>query len=112
MLKGLYKFLFKMMAIVLVIIFLAPLAVKFVHEIGHKHETEVCDNHAQTHLHEIENDCDLCHFNLNTKDFNVTGFKLNIKRYLVRSRLHNTSYSFKYNHQNLSYSLRGPPFIG
>ena len=101
-----------MMAIVLVIVFLTPLAIKFVHEIEHKHETEVCDNHSQTHLHELENDCDICHFNVNAKDFFVDVFTLNTKRYFVFSRVVTKSYSFKYNHQNLSYLLRGPPFIG
>ena len=112
MLKGFYNLCIKTMAILLVCVFIAPLAFKFIHEVSHEHEIETCENHEKTHLHELENDCDFCKFKLNSDNlFILSSHQNSILGQLVFST-NKKLYSYTHNHQNLSYLLRGPPRIG
>ena len=93
---------------------LFPNIFSIIHNIEHKHEYkyehDLCDNPNETHLHKIENDCDFCKSNIN-HNYNIIKTNLGLVRAIISKTLIHTSYSFQYNYQQLSFSLRGPPVL-
>lgn len=102
----------KATTIILVIAFLLPNVVSLIHNIEHNHEhqSELCDNPNDTHLHKVENDCDFCKLKIN-KNYHTVYSTLNFVRVTISKVLSFRSYSFQYNYQNLSFSLRAPPAL-
>ncbi len=84
-----------------------PTLVKFSHIFAH-HEHEICLGKNQSHLHEIDTDCEFYKFSLGNSFYIKTNdFKLN---FIVPSQVLNTEYhTYLKSHQQLSIYLRGPP---
>lgn len=101
---------FKVSAVALVLAFLLPIAINFVHNIEHEHSYELCDNPHETHLHKLENDCDFCKFKLN-QNYHSIETNLELVRVVISTARSYTSYSYKYNYQHVSFSLRAPPVL-
>ncbi len=101
--------LFRVFAITLATVLLAPSLVKFNH-IFENHKHEVCIDYSTSHLHEIDLDCEFYKFDKvneyhNTLDYNYESFT---------SIFPNTNfsyYNFLSSHQQLNFSLRGPPSL-
>ena len=101
---------FKLATILLVLAILTPSLVKVGHAFeNHKHD--VCtDNLSQTHLHALDLDCEFYKFKLNTKYYTVlNNFRIDVEENY--SKINNTFYYFFNNHQQFSFSLRGPPSL-
>jgi len=100
---------FKYIAIVLLLAVMLPSAVKFTH-VFENHKHEVCLDNITTHMHKTDVECEFYKFKLNTQYYTFFEISfLNIEDNFLK--INNTLYNFKYNHQQLSYSLRGPPFL-
>ena len=100
---------FKVSSVLLVLTFLLPIGVNFIHNLKHNHKYELCDNPHDVHLHKVENDCDFCKFKLNQGYHSIcANYKL-AKFDISTERIY-SSYSYQYNYQHLSFSLRAPPF--
>lgn len=97
-------------ALLLVMFFLLPAVVNFIHSIKHNHKHELCDNFNETHLHKLENDCDFCKFKLNQGHYNLNTNTVLVQIGIPTERIY-VSYSYQYNCQQLSFSLRGPPTL-
>lgn len=100
---------FKTITLVLVASLLLPAIAKFSHMFAH-HKHDICLGEKSTHLHEINTDCNLHKFNLNTP----YCFFSNDIEILVNTYVKQTStslYTFLNNHKQLSFSLRGPPVL-
>ncbi|WP_456440205.1 hypothetical protein [Psychroserpens sp.] len=99
---------FRIVTIFIVVCLVLPTVVKFSHIFNH-HEHEVCLGENQSHLHEIDTDCDFYKFNLNHQTtlitFNFTPLIINENQETITSQ-----YLFLSSFQKLHFSLRGPPF--
>ncbi len=101
----------KVLAIFLVCAFMAPIAFNLIHEIGHEHHVENFDNDNQTHLHELENECEFCKFKISSDVFLITGLYANLNVTCFVLKTDNQLYTNANSPSDLVYSLRGPPYI-
>jgi len=102
-------FLLKYVAVVLLLAILLPSAVKFTH-VFEDHKHEVCTDYSTNHMHEIDLECEFFKFKLNTQYYTLLeNFDLIIEDNFFKIK--DTYYNFQFNYQQLSYSLRGPPFV-
>lgn len=107
MIKHKLNIFFRVLAVVLTIAVLSPVAVKLMHSFNH-HEHEVCQGYTETHLHSLDLDCEFFKFKLsNELNINVYNYKSTIST--VDSYSIRTLYILPYTHQHLSFSLRAPP---
>ena len=100
---------FKGLTLILVLTFLLPSAVKFMH-IFETHRHEVCLGETDTHIHTLDVDCQFYKFKLNipfTIPENITDFVM----YPEINDLTASYYSFLSPYQTLHFSLRGPPTL-
>ncbi|MBU2938658.1 hypothetical protein KO494_03800 [Lacinutrix sp. C3R15] len=95
---------------ILIAALLTPSLVKVGH-VFENHKHDVCtDNLSQTHLHALDLDCEFYKFKLNTKYYTVlNNFRIDVEENY--SKINNTFYYFFNNHQQFSFSLRGPPSL-
>lgn len=100
----------KVSALILALVFLLPVVINFIHNLKHDHQHKLCDNFNETHLHKLEKDCDLCKFKLSQNYHNINTNFVFVQVVISTERIY-TSYSYKYNYQHLSFSLRGPPVL-
>ena len=101
-------FIYRILAITLVMSILVPITISTIHKLEHEHYHESCDNHYKTHLHKLEKDCDFCLFKLNKEYVSIaTNYSLVKKDSFSKHQFH--SYSYLYNQEYLSFSLRAPP---
>ncbi|OUS00909.1 hypothetical protein A9Q86_09165 [Flavobacteriales bacterium 33_180_T64] len=94
--------------LLLTFVLILPSVVKFSHVFSH-HEHEVCFGENQTHLHEVDLDCEFFKFKIQTQN---TFLKPNYEL-LSTNNNHKTTpsyYTFLSDYQRLHFSLRGPPF--
>lgn len=95
-------------SLLLIMIVMLPSVFQLVH-VFEEHEQDYCVENS-THIHEHEIKCSVCDFKLNSTDNQLTKYveflKINFDKQLIFEY-----YNFKYNHQHLSYSLRGPPTL-
>jgi hypothetical protein len=97
---------FNLPVLLLIIIVFLPSAFQFAHAFEN-HEQKYC--HINTiHIHEHELDCSICDFNLNPT-YNQAHNYFRLKKISFNKKINFEFYNFKYYHQQLSYSLRGPP---
>jgi len=106
-LKTRQHILFKIIALVLLLAVLLPSAVKFAHVLeDHKHE--VCIDYSNTHLHEIDLDCEFYKFKINPNVYLLNNnFDLSNIPHFFKSKI--SSYNFLTYYQQKSEYLRGPP---
>lgn len=102
--------LFKILSIILVVTLLIPSIVKVGH-VFEDHKHDFCtDNLSQTHLHTLDLECEFYKFKVNTKYHTVlNNFRIVIEE--NHSKINNSFYYFLSNHQQLPFSLRGPPCL-
>jgi len=100
---------FKLITLLIAVVFLVPSAVKFLHIFSH-HTHEVCKGYQTTHIHKVDIDCDFYKFQLN-KNFTHTFF--NIDLFLEKNEPQQivSQYHFLSKYQRLQTSLRGPPSL-
>ena len=85
-----------------------PASIQLVH-VFEQHEHTICTSKVENHIHENDFECELCHLQaktfaiLTTEIFSLSENKINFKKA--------TNYQFLFKYQQLSYSLRGPPFF-
>jgi hypothetical protein len=99
--------LFSSVAIVLTTALLLPTILKFEHAFEH-HQHETCENPQVLHFHEAKFDCDLCDFQL-TQTYYLEYLNYDFVEQNIVKKTFSELYNFKYYHQHLSFSLRGPP---
>ena len=99
---------FRIATVFIVVCLVLPTVVKFSHAFNH-HEHEVCLGESQSHLHEIDTDCNFYKFNVNHQttliSFNFSPIEINSYQEVIASK-----YLFLSTFQKLHFSLRGPPF--
>ena len=102
------KSLLNTVALLLITIVFLPSVFQLVH-VFEEHEQDYCVENT-THIHEHEIKCLVCDFKLNSTDDQLPKYveflAINFDKQLTLEY-----YNFKYNHQHLSYSLRGPPTL-
>lgn len=100
---------FRAACFILMMAMLLPSAVKFSHVFSHN-QHEICNGEYQTHLHKSDIDCTFYKFKLNTNFYSLFEYfemPINESYFKIDSAL----YVFLNNHQQLSFSLRGPPVL-
>ena len=101
---------FKWFTFILVLTLITPTLVKFGH-VFEDHIHEVCTNNQQTHLHTLDIDCEFYKFktsnSLTLPHFNFDVLNTNSESKTITGWL----YNYKYNHKQLPFSLRGPPYL-
>ncbi len=100
---------FKLLTVFIIVIFLTPTAVKFIHIFNH-HTHKVCNDETSTHIHQVDLDCVFLKFHL-SKNFTTSSFEANL--FCEKQTLHLIvlNYIFLSDFQQLHFSLRGPPQI-
>jgi len=74
-----------------------------------KHEQTICSSQEEDHLHQIDYKCELCH--LQIKTFAIITNQLFVFKEQKFNFKNTKNYQFLFNHQELSFPLRGPPFF-
>jgi hypothetical protein len=100
---------FKIITLALVISIVIPSIVKFSHVFTH-HDHKVCLGEKSTHIHEVDLDCDFHKFKLNNSYYTFVQYQ-NLFHVTPHRKISTLTYKFLNNHQRLSFSLRGPPFL-
>lgn len=100
---------FKSLTLILVLTFLLPSAVKFMH-IFETHQHEICLGEADTHIHTLDVDCQFYKFKLNIP-FTLPENIATLVLYPEINDFITSEYSFLSQYQTLHFSLRGPPSI-
>lgn len=100
---------FKIITLVIAVVFLVPSAVKFAHIFTH-HTHEVCKGYETTHIHKIDIDCDFYKFQLN-KNFAYSWFNIDLFIEKNESLQIKSQYHFLSKYQRLQTALRGPPVL-
>lgn len=98
---------FKLIAVLLLVAFILPSAVKFTHAFNH-HQHEICLGDATTHLHKYDADCNFYKFQVN-KNFTLSNFEAG---FFIEKEINaqiTKPYAFLSDYQQLHFSLRGPP---
>lgn len=100
---------FQALTLVLVLAFLLPSAVKFMH-VFEQHQHEVCYGEADAHFHTLDFDCEFYKFKVNSPFiiFENANYLLPSPEVVVFNA---TEYSFLSTFQILHFSHRGPPVI-
>lgn len=98
---------FNLVVLVLTTVLLLPTLLKFEHVFEH-HTHDVCKNPQTLHFHEGSFNCDLCDFQL-TQTYYIDYLNYDIVEPSKVKKTFRELYNFKYYHQHLSFSLRGPP---
>lgn len=100
---------FRVATLFIVVCLVLPSVVKFTHIFAH-HEHEVCLGENQSHLHELDMDCEFYKFNLSHNFyFEIDDFKID---FIIPSQTLNTKYhAYLKSHQQLPTYLRGPPYL-
>jgi len=98
---------FRIVTLLVVTSLLTPIFVKFSHVLAH-HEHEICLGENQSHLHEIDMDCEFYKFNINHLT-TLTNFKFVPLSIFENQKPITSGYLFLSSFQKLHFSLRGPP---
>lgn len=99
---------FRITTLLIVVCLVLPSVVKFSHLFTH-HEHEVCLGENQSHLHELDMDCEFYKFNINHQTI-LTSFEFVPLEVTNNLEVISSGYLFLSSFQRLHFSLRGPPF--
>lgn len=92
----------------MILLLVLPSSIELVHAFE-KHEQIICSLQEENHLHQIDYNCELCHLQIKTfatipnELFSFIEEKINFKN--------TKNYQYLFNHTELSFPLRGPPFF-
>ena len=89
------------------VIFLLPLAINSMHDLLN-HEHTVCSSKVVKHVHEKEVDCKLHLLKQNDVFLGENTLQPVLNTFVKNNNC--AKYNFLQNYQQLSFSLRGPPF--
>lgn len=98
---------YRVLALLLVVAVTVPSVIKLAH-VFEEHEHQICTGEKQTHIHEIDIECEFYKFKLN----NSYAFNCNEVEFISVENNHKTTdsqYQFIIDFQHLPFSLRGPP---
>lgn len=101
------KTLKKYSILVLSIVVFLPTVVQLVH-VFEKHEHTICVSESDQHFHQKDLDCVLCHLQGETYGIITENYEVIFNKEQPASV--SKKYNFLSNYQQLSFSLRGPPF--
>ena len=104
------KVLHTILSVLTSVILLLPIAVQFVHILEEEHEHIVCKSENIQHIHKVEIDCSVYHFQQHV----VTTFNLPSIDFISIKLINSSPISFndKWSYKKLLQNLnRGPPFI-
>ncbi|MCL8005963.1 hypothetical protein [Gelidibacter japonicus] len=101
--------LFKSLTLILVLTFLLPSAVKFMH-IFETHKHEVCYGESDAHFHTLDVDCEFYKFKLNIP-FTIPENLATLIVYPEVPIFNTKEYDFLSEFQRLHFTRRGPPMI-
>lgn len=101
--------LFKGLTLILVLAFLLPSAVKFLHIFEH-HQHEVCYGESDAHFHTLDVDCEFYKFKINTP-FTLPENLTALTVYPEINIFNTKEYCFLSEYQRLHFTRRGPPSI-
>jgi len=99
----------KSLALVLALAILTPFATKILHEFS-DHQHEVCVSNSAEHYHKVDINCDLDKFNTFNTYFHLENYD-ETSIYSIEKVEVFSYYRHITSHQQLSYSLRGPPSV-
>ncbi len=94
--------------LLLAFLLLLPTSIQLAHAFE-QHEHVICSSDAESHIHQDDVECFLCH--LQGETFAIVP---NETSYFAEKQIkfnNNRNYQFLFNHQQLSFSLRGPPIF-
>lgn len=100
---------FKIITLVVAVLFLVPTAVKFAHIFTH-HSHQVCNDYETTHIHIVDLDCEFFKFKVN-KNFTYSLFVTNLFIEQTEWAYTVSKYVFLSEYQDLQTTLRGPPSL-
>jgi len=89
-------------------VFIIPTIILFLHSFSN-HEHRICLSKVENHIHQKEAKCEL-HL-LNDSPFYAKKHVVNFINYIEITSIENLKNNFLKNHQQLSFSLRGPPSV-
>lgn len=104
-----YQIAFRLATLFVVVCLILPTVVKFSHVFSH-HEHEVCLGENQSHLHEIDMDCEFFKFKLSNSYYFIIE-TYDIHENIVSNKLQTKYHTYLKSHQQLSTYLRGPPSL-
>lgn len=108
--KKQYHITFRIATLLLAFILILPSAVKLSHAITHDHDHEVCFEKNETHLHNVDFDCEFYKFKINQNlFFEFINYDFNSNFHLNTTEI--AYYSYLKSHKNLTSFLRGPPIL-
>ncbi len=100
---------FRLAIVILTLALLLPSVVKFSH-VFEDHKHEVCKGEFQSHLHEVDLDCEFYMFKLNTTVlFDIANY--NYIKVESNQEFISKNYTFLKGHQQRTAYLRGPPVL-
>ena len=100
---------FKIITILFLSVLFTPTAIKLAHVFEH-HKHETCHGGTTTHIHNITIDCDFHKFKFSSPFL----FTFVYHELILNSSFYKTpllTYNYHNNHRQLSFSLRGPPYL-
>jgi len=99
----------RLATLMVVFCLLLPSVVKFTHAFA-QHHHEVCAGEAQSHLHNVDLDCNFYKFKLN-HNFYIPLVNYELQENFKEQTLKSKYYTFLKSHQQLTSYLRGPPSL-
>ena len=106
-LKTVVSSVYKVLAIMLVLVVLFPSVVKLTHAFNH-HNHEVCNEKFDTHFHQSDLECDFYKFKLTTQYF-FNSKAIQFVSIECNFKITDSQYAFVSDFQKLQTTLRGPP---
>ena len=92
----------------LAILLFLPASIQLVHSFE-VHEEIFCTSEVENHFHQKDLKCELCHLQAKSNALLPKEFLLFSSNETTINN--NKNYQFLLNHQQLSFSLRGPPYF-
>ena len=89
----------------LAILLLLPASIQLLHSFE-VHEKILCNSEVENHFHQKNLKCELCHLQAKSNALISEGFLFFSNNETTKNN--NKNYQFLLNHQQLSFSLRGP----
>lgn len=96
----------KLISSILLVVFFIPITILAFHSLTDHHH-QICFSKTQQHIHDKDVDCTL-HL-LKQGNSNLESIDYQIFESIQITSIDNLQHSFLKNHQQLSFSLRGPP---
>ena len=94
--------------LLLTVLLFLPAGIQLTHTFE-EHKQTICSSDVIHHFHQQDIDCELCHLQVKTYAILAKEVYSFVQKNITFNIENN--YQFLFIHQQLSYSLRGPPFF-